>query len=400
MKKNILFPAMLVLCAIIGQAQTSIDMNLVKKMLHPQQARSLRDDIAPSRVIYHTNEDAIIEYSDVYLYDEFEYYLAEIQTSYKDLDSWLPYSNTTYEYDYNLMPVKITTKIWDNGYVNDKSTTITYNGDDFDPLIQEELFQKWDNGSWVNLYKNIYSYEPEQTILVKDWNGSGFENHYLYIIENDATTTTILLQFWKDGAWQNQEKQTITYDHGLNIQERVFQQWDNPNWINAERDLYEYEAPFKLTKVTKTLWDNNTWSPDKVQTIHYTHQGYNSTHAICEANYGNAETLNTDIEMFYNQGQCVTYKHVNEVFVDYVDVTKLQEHPSFSQFIIAPNPIQDQLRIQGHSFMKAELYTMTGQKVLESVSPVITINGVSSGAYLLKIQDLEGRVETQKVLVQ
>lgn len=399
MKKHILLIAALVILGMTGNAQHGIDMKLVDKAIHPQHMRSLRDDIAPQRVAYHTNEDAIIHFRDNFSYDEIEFFLAEISTSFQDLDTWKPYSLTTYEYNYNLMPLVILTQKWEDEYVNDKKTTITYNDDDFNPLIQEELFQEWENGQWVNIKKHLYTYDPLQTILVKDWNGNNFDNQYLYTIETNGINTTILLQYWNGGAWMNMEKQEITYNHGHEIQERVIMQWDNPNWINTERHVYEYEDSYKLNKITKTLWENGAWSNDKVKTIQYTHEGFNSTHAICNANYGDADELNDDIEMFYNEGQSITYYHVNEVSIEYVDVTKLAEHASH-QFTVAPNPIHNQLCINGNLFMKAELYTLTGQKVLESVTPMITLNNISSGAYLLKIQDQDGRIETQKVLVK
>lgn len=399
MKRSFLL-AILVILGMAGTAQRGIDMNLVEKSLHSYPSRSLRNDIAPSRVHYYTNEEAIVNFRDMYSYDQYEYYLEKITTEFLDLESWLPYSITTYDYDFNLMPLKILTQKWDNGYVNDQMTTITYNGDDFDPLIEEELFQKWENGSWVNVKKHVYTYEPDQTILVREWNGNNFNNQYLYTIETHGAITTILLQSWNGGAWMNQEKQVITYNHNHEVEEKIIMQWENSTWSNSERHAYEYEGNYKLIKLVKTYWENGAWSPDKIKTINYDHENYNSTHAICEANFGGGDNQNDDIEMFYNEGQSVTYKHVKEVSIDYIDVTQLTEHAASCQFTIAPNPVHNQIRINGNQFMKAELYSLTGQKVLESTSPVIMLNGISSGAYLLKIQNQTGQMETQKVLVR
>lgn len=399
MKRTFLLIMALVISGLTVYAQRGIDLKLVDKALHPQTTRSLRDDIAPQRALYTVNGETSVTFRDNFRYDENEYFLADITTHIMDQGTWQPYSLTTYDYDYNLMPVEILTQRWDNGYVNDKVTKITYNGDDFNPLIQDEVYQKWENGNWVNIEKHIYTYEPERTILIKDWNGNNFENQYLYTFEEQGLTTTVLLQYWNGGAWMNQEKQVITYNHNHEIQERIIMQWDSPNWNNYEKQEYIYEGSYKLDKITKSLWENNTWSLDKVKTINYTHVGYNSIHAVCEVHYGSTDELNDDIEMFYNEGESITYYHVNEVSMEYVDVTKLPEHLSDNLFTVAPNPINDQIRIGGHQFMKAELYTLTGQKVLESATPVITLNKIRSGAYLLKIHNQDGRVETQKVLI-
>jgi hypothetical protein len=399
MKKSSLLLFALIIFGMTGNAQHAIDMKLVNKALH-QQTPSLRNDIAPSRAVYHKNEDAITLFRDNFSYDEIEYFLAEITTSFQDLGTWKPYSLTTYEYNYNLMPLVILTQKWEDEYVNDKMTTISYNDDDFNPLIQEELFQKWENGQWVNIKKHMYSYDPEQTILIKEWNGNNFDNQYLYTIETQGVNTTVLLQSWNGGAWMNEEKQEITYNHNHEIQEVVTMQWDIPNWINKEKQVYEYKDTFKPNKITKTLWENGAWSPNHVKTIEYTYPDNNSIDAICQSNYGGAEALNDDIELFYNDGNSIVYYDVHEVEIDLIDVTKLSEHTANSQFIVAPNPIEDQIHINGEHFVKAEIFTLTGQKVLESTTPVITLNHLSSGAYLLKIQDQSGRVETQKVLVK
>ena len=400
MNKPILLIMALILLGLTGNAQRNIDMKLVDQVLHPQSTRSLRDDIAPQRVLYNTKSDVTLSFRDNYSYDENEYFLSEVTTQIMNQGQWQPYSVTTYDYDYNLMPVEILTKKWDNEYVNDLITRITYNGDDFNPLVQEELYQKWANGSWSNIEKHMFTYEPEQTLLIKDWNGNNFENQYLYTFENQGLTSTVLLQYWNGGAWMNQEKAEIVYNHNHEILEKTIFHWDNPNWNNYEKQVYTYDGSYKLSKITKTLWENGDWSSDKVKTILYTHVGYNSTHAVCEANYGDTETLNDDIEMFYNEGQSVTYYHVNEINIDYVDVTKLSEHFASQRFLVAPNPIHDLIRINGEAFMKAEVYTLTGQKVLESNLPVITLGNLSSGAYLLKIYDQAGTVETQKMLVK
>lgn len=398
MKRSILLTVLVVL-SMAGTAQHSIDMRLVEKALHPNQTRSLRDDIAPFRAQYYVNEAAIVNFRDVYSYDENEYYLTEIKTDIQDLGSWIPYSMTTYDYDYNLMPVEIVTQKWDDGYVKDKRSLISYIGD-FDPLIHEEVFQKWENGGWVNTIKHMYSYEPEQTILVKEWNGNNFENQLLYTIENQGLVTTILLQSWNGGAWMNEEKQEITYNHNQEIQERVIMKWTSPTWTNDEKHVYEYESSYKLNKIIKSVWENGAWSSDKIKIINYNHVGFNSVYAVCEANYGDGDNLNDDIELFYNGGLSVTYKHIHEISMDYVDLTKIAEYTTSSRFTVAPNPAHDQILINGEQFMKAELYSLTGQKVLESSTSEITLNGISAGAYLLKIQNQTGKVETQKVLIR
>lgn len=390
---------MLMAFVTISHAQEKTDLRLLEKVLHPT---SLRNSIAPEKVGYQTNDGgAVISFRDEFSYDENEFFLSNITTYMEDLGEWIPYSMKTYDYNYNLVPTEILQQKWDGSWINDQRILLSYNDDDFMPLVEEEVYQQWENNNWVNVRKLIYSYDPNKMILVKEWNGNSFENSYLYTFENTFNHTSVLFQYYQGGAWQNQEKTEISYNGNNEITEQIYQEWINLEWNNVEKTSYWYDDPYKLNKVVKTLWENNAWSDDKTKIINYTYDWMgNSTHAYCQSNYGGAEEFNTDIEIFYNEGESMTYENVKELTVKYVDVTRLQEHPTASQFIIAPNPIDDRIQISGEQFMKAEVYTLTGQKVLESVTPTITLNGISSGAYLLKIQDRNGHVETQKVLVR
>lgn len=401
MKKNITLIMALMTLSLFGFAQRNIDMKLVNKALNPQQLRSTRNDIAPSRIMYNVVDgEVLLSYSQSYSYDQYEYFLTQIETQFQDLGVWYPSSLTTYEYDFNLMPIQILKQRMDGDWVNDEMNTITYNGDDFMPLIGEELFQSWENNQWVNVSKNIYTYEPELTILVRDWNGTTFENHYLYTITEEFDTKSILFQYWNGGAWQNQEKMDITYNDNQEIAMSITQEWVNQAWSNAEKVEYLYDAPYKLGKVTKTRWVNNEWASNKVKTIDYEYTWMGSKHAIVESNYGDWEEQNTDIELFYNEGESITLENVHEVEAEYIDVTNVNEHPATNAVVIAPNPATDRLEVSAEHFINAEVYTLTGQRVMESQSPIISLKGLASGTYFIKVYQENHAVNVQKFVVR
>nr|MCR5014844.1 hypothetical protein [Bacteroidales bacterium] len=307
--KKVLFTIMaLTALSMGGFAQRNVDMSLVNKALHPQSLRATRNDIAPARAIYHENDDAIVRYRDTFTYDEYEYYLATLTTEFEDLGSWQPYSITTYDYDYNLMPIEILTQKYENNsYVNDERVTLQYEGD-FEPRVTEEYFEEWENNSWVPEKKHIYTYDSYVTILVRDWNGSSLENHYLYTIEEEGVNKSILKQYWLGGAWQNEELVEITYNHNGEITTSITKEWENENWVNDLKLEYSYAGPYQVTKVIETEWNNNQWDASRVKTINYEFDSMGSTHAICTANYGDGDDLNTDIEMFYNEGESIVYE--------------------------------------------------------------------------------------------
>jgi hypothetical protein len=72
--------------------------------------------------------------------------------------------------------------------------------------------------------------------------------------------------------------------------------------------------------------------------------------------------------------------------------------PNESRFNIFPNPAGDNIYIQGEKFVKAALYDMKGQLVLNSVNPNINISTLPAGNYILKIESEGGYIATQKVI--
>ena len=399
MKKHITILMALLSLSFLGFAQSNIDLRLVNKALDPQQMRATRNDIAPARTIYNVVDgEILLSYRNIYSYDEYEYYLTNVITQFLDLGQWLPYRNTSYEYDFNLMPIEILTQRMEGDWVNDELCTLEYGGDDFIPRLEEEIIQRWENNDWVNVRKYSYNYDPGISILVQEWNGTSFGNHYLYTIEEEFDNTTILLQYWNGGAWMNQENMEITYNENHEISQSITQTWVNEAWSNHEKVDYYYNGPYKLTKVTKTIWDNGQWASNKVKTINYEFNWMGSTHAICESNYGGWEEQNTDIEMFYNEGESILFENVREVEVDYVDVSSLNEQPS-SAVVIAPNPTSSYVEVTAEHFLKAEVYNLTGQKVLESLTPTITLKGLASGTYFIKVYH-RGAPDLQQLIVR
>lgn len=387
---------------IAGQAQRSTDLNLVKKTIQQQQGITMRNDIAPVKSIYKvSNGNTLVTYRDDFVYDEYEYFLMQRSTEVQSAGNWVPYMVTNIEVDYNSNPIEEITQKYDGGnWVNDTRVTLEYDESFFIPLLKEEVFEKWETDTWMKQHKYIYDYEPVTTIIVKDWNGNTWENHYLYTFESDESTneSVILLQYWLGGAWQNQERTVITYDELFNEQTITTTAWANSVWVNVEQHSYEYDAQGYLSKIEKRGWENGSWSTTNYQTITYTSDGMgNSINAICRAS-GTA-SVNTDITMYYNHGESIDYNGVQEINMEYADLTGVAENIVF-HFSAYPNPTENRIEIVGERFLKVEVYSLKGQKVMESWNRTIDLKPLSSGAYLLRIHNTDGLVETQKVLVK
>lgn len=397
-KVSILF-AMLII-SMAGQAQRSIDLNLVKKAMRQQQGITARNDIAPIKATYQTvNGSSITKYRDDFAYDEYEYFLTQKTTRVQNGASWNYYMVTNIEVDYNNNPIEeITQKYTGDYWLNDTRVTMTYDEVGFIPFLKEEIFEKWEESDWVKQHKYIYDYDPVVTIIVKDWNGNTWENHYLYTIEGTANETTVLLQYWLGGAWQNQEKSVFVYNALGNEQTITFMEWSNATWVNAEQHSYEYDSQDHLSKITKKGWENGNWSSTNFQTLNYTSDGMgNSLNAYCRAN--GSVSSNTDITMYFNHGESIDYEDIQEISMEYSDLSSVSEHAA-NQYSVYPNPTENSIEILGEQFLKAEVYNLEGQKLMESWNRSLDLKPLSSGAYLLRIHNTDGTIETQKVLVK
>jgi hypothetical protein len=68
--------------------------------------------------------------------------------------------------------------------------------------------------------------------------------------------------------------------------------------------------------------------------------------------------------------------------------------------MVYPVPAENEIQIQAEGFQKAEIYSLSGQKLVESQSEKMNVGALSSGIYLLKVFDRAGNVETQKLMVK
>jgi len=70
---------------------------------------------------------------------------------------------------------------------------------------------------------------------------------------------------------------------------------------------------------------------------------------------------------------------------------------------IYPNPIQNTLNINlatGQSLGSIEIFTLLGEKILETDTTPINLNNLNSGIYLLKIENTTGKFAVRKIIKQ
>ena len=263
----------------------------------------------------------------------------------------------------------------------------------------EIVYQYMNNGAWVNDFREVYNYNGDvTTILLWDWNGNNWTSDELYTYTHSTGSIELLIQYMQGGAWQNDEKQRFTLDFDENVTEILVQDWQNNTWVNDEKTTYHYEGGV-YTSMLVEEWSNGVWNEE--YKYNFTYVDGNATHGECLEYVGNQwVAANGDMEMAYNYNEGKNTYYGVEVDVVYFDVTSVGENAQVTDVIVYPNPANEVLTIQADDFQKVEMYSLTGQKVLESTSSTLNVGELQSGVYLLKVYGLAGRIATQHIVVK
>ena len=268
---------------------------------------------------------------------------------------------------------------------NEARASYTYDGD----LLSEVVYQEWDDGNWVNDEREVYNYNGDvTTVLYWDWNGTNWTSDELYTYTRSGNTIELLMQYMQGGAWQNDEKQIITLNFDEKVTEILDQDWVGTSWVNDE-------FPTKTVKE----WDGSAW--ENHLKFEYTYDGNgNAVSGLC-LGFGGYDWVshNGDIEMVFGNGEKSYEYYGYWVEVEYVNLTSVDENAA-AKFMVYPIPAENEIQIQAEGFQKAEIYSLTGQKLMESQSEKMNVGALSSGIYLLKVFDRAGNVETQKLMVK
>lgn len=356
----------------------------------------VRDEttVVPATAFWETTDGE--QYRTTYTYDEYDYYLTEELTEVNYGDGWLAFSLLTYDYDFSGNVIEIVAQIMeDGGWENEARASYTYDDD----LVTEVIIQEWENGNWENETKEVYNYSGDvTTVLYWDWNGSNWSSDELWTYTKDGNTIELIIQYMQGGAWQNDEKQLLTLDFDEHVTEILDQDWVGTSWVNDELTNYNYEGNVFPTKTVKE-WEGSAWE-DHLK-FEYTYDGSdNAVSGLCLW-YGGYDWVSHDgdIEMVFGNGEKSNEYYGFSVDVEYVDLTSVNENAA-AKFMVYPIPAENEIQIQAEGFQKAEIYSLTGQKMMECLQNNMNVSQLSSGLYIIKVYDLDGNCSTQRFVVK
>lgn len=350
--------------------------------------------MVPQTATWETLENE--KYRTSYTYDEFDYKLVEEFTRLNYGDGWIDFLRNSYEYDFNgnVLEMLVTTA-WSGYWENAAKLSYSYNDD----KLSEVIVQLWENGAWKNDMKEVYNYNGDvTTVLYWGWNGNNWFSAELYTYTHSNSTIELIIQYMQGGAWQNDEKQIFTLDFDERVVEIVEQDWVNNTWVNDEQTIYNYEGGVFTSKLIKD-WNGSAWADECRYVYEHDDKG-NAIQGECFSFAGNNWVYaDGDIEIAYGYSEMSNEYYGWHVDVEYVDLTAVGESVTVN-FKVYPVPAENELFIQAEGLQKAEIYSVTGQKLMESNQNRMDVSALSKGVYLLKVYDQAGVAETQRIVVK
>lgn len=336
------------------------------------------------------------KYRITYEYDENEYYLnSEIYEVFWD-EAWQEYEILSYQYDFDGNILEMLVSDFDGEeWIDVAKATYSYeNG-----LISEIIIQLLEDGEWMNEEKAVYNFNGDNwTILYWEWNGTTWSSNELYTYNKSEGSIELLIQYMQGGAWQNDEMQFFTLDFDEHVTSIVVQDWQNNAWVNTDRVSYDYANGVFDSKVEES-WTGTGW--ETITKYTYSYENGNAISGYCQVKEGGEfVTGDGEIEMAYDYSADSKSFWGYEVNMNYIDLTGVSENESVAVFNVYPNPVSEQLTIDAENFQKAEVYSLTGQKVMESEKSSFKVNNLQSGVYMLKVYGLNGNSETHRIIVK
>ena len=396
MKKALFTMAILVMAfGNLGFAQSKAEMKAkITERVFKQYGLVRESYIVPQQANYYESDGT--QHRTTYYYDESEFYLSEeITEAYGDF--WENESRIAYEYDFNGNVFEMLGQEWNGyGWENSLLVSSTYDVD----VLSEVVYQYYLNGQWVNLLKEVYNFEGDVwTVLEWEWNGNTWTSSVLNTYTRDNNTIVHVVQYMEGGAWQNDEKYTYTLDFDENVTEILMQDWADPQWVNSEKTSYIYEGGVYTDQYVQE-WDGGNWVDEYHYKFEYDEMG-NAKHGECYG-FGGYDwaPADGDIDIAYNYNAEKKSFYGSVVDMVYVDLTSVNENAQTSNVKVYPVPAENEIQIQAEGFQKAEIYSVTGQKMLESTMDKMNVSSLSQGVYLLKVYDQSGNSETQRIVVK
>lgn len=107
-----------------------------------------------------------------------------------------------------------------------------------------------------------------------------------------------------------------------------------------------------------------------------------------------------DHDWYYTPANDIDYTtEIYNFFASFLTPTGVEEQDAASVKIY-PNPASDMLFVEGDGISNIRVFNSVGQQVMETTQPSFSVSTFSCGLYTVRVDFANGRISTQKVMVQ
>lgn len=321
---------------------------------------------------------------------------------------WNLYNSTNYTYDSINKLTLETEKSYERDTLSNAYRT-EYKYNEKNNLV-EVVYSEWESNDWQNGDKILLNYDDDGRLkdgIYYCWDGDDWSleiecsEKIIITYNNENKKSQVLYQEWDGENWYNYGRDLFTYSNN-NLEQYLIQSWneDTNSWSDEERSIYTYDA--NGNKITERSgyydgeWNENT-----------TTFAYDTTKLMTDYHHPFKEQ--TLLNFFFDEGQ--NYSYINKLlsetindsrttfFYENDEVASVKENNVLT-IKVFPNPTKDNISIAGKGILNStiELYNILGEKVFSTKRSKFSIKNFSNGMYFLKVNTMDGKVATKRII--
>jgi hypothetical protein len=176
------------------------------------------------------------------------------------LENWV---RLTYSYDGEGRLSERVQQLWEDGaWASVTRTLYTY---DAAGRLTEVVDQDGEDGEWFNFSRDRYTYDGEwltgSTLESWDWSGEVWEvvGRESYAYDGAGRLVELVVESLDgQGGWSPDYREVLSYDGAGNNTEFLYQSWSGGAWENSQRDLLSYESGLLAVQESQ-YWEDGGW---------------------------------------------------------------------------------------------------------------------------------------------
>lgn len=334
--------------------------------------------------------------------------------------TWEKLGKVIYSYNANNKTIETIYQIWNpstNLYVNNYRYTYAYNsnGD-----IKEYIDYTWNGIAWINdstSEKSIITYNGDKLDEVTTYSYNEVSSQWVIDLESTLTTFSYngnvianeIEQKWNGATWVNLSKEIYTYNSNNQLIEDIYQEWNGANWINSDKTTYSF---VNGNMTTETYFSyNGEWeqSSKTVNTFDTSQLMSSYTHPFNDKSgvdylFGSSyifynKILNSTESYYFGD----TWEVSSKTTYYYGGATAGVSDVALKELSIYPNPTSNVLFIKNNGLVDIssfKIYDVAGKMLLHdnlNLSDKIDLSNLNEGLYFLELRTYEGQTKNIKI---